>query len=244
MMLPKTECERFGNTVPPVGESEIVIVDRRALWRHALTAALAAIWSDVTFRTVNTHIVATSVEPGDAAAAVLLGGLGLAQNAELRDDVSRVASALPTTPILLITDRIDAADVASAIRAGAKGYLTSDASLPILIQSLRLMMVGGSVFPDIEPTSGPIDSASGLGVQHATTRRREGATSLVGLFTPKEREVLSCLGEGKSNKIIAYELDICETTVKVHMGHIMRKLGATNRTQAALLAREMLTPIG
>ena len=57
------------------------------------------------------------------------------------------------------------------------------------------------------------------------------------------REVLSGLGEGRPNKIIAYQLGICETTVKVHMRHIMRKLGATNRTHAALLAREMLTPI-
>jgi DNA-binding NarL/FixJ family response regulator len=58
-------------------------------------------------------------------------------------------------------------------------------------------------------------------------------------LTPKETEILRRLKDGKPNKIIAYELDICESTVKVHMRQIMRKLSATNRTQAALIARQM-----
>ena len=60
------------------------------------------------------------------------------------------------------------------------------------------------------------------------------------LFTPKELEVLGSLANGRPNKLIAHELLICETTVKVHLRHIFRKLGTTNRTHAALLAREML----
>ena len=60
------------------------------------------------------------------------------------------------------------------------------------------------------------------------------------LFTPKELEVLRSLATGRPNKLIAHELAICETTVKVHLRHIFRKLGTTNRTHAALLAREML----
>ena len=51
------------------------------------------------------------------------------------------------------------------------------------------------------------------------------------------------LKDGKPNKIIAYELDICESTVKVHMRHIMGKLNATNRTQAALLAQHILAKV-
>ena len=52
--------------------------------------------------------------------------------------------------------------------------------------------------------------------------------------------MLRSLANGRPNKLIAYELLICETTVKVHLRHIFRKLGTTNRTHAALLAREML----
>ena len=60
------------------------------------------------------------------------------------------------------------------------------------------------------------------------------------LFTPKELEVLRSLASGRQNKLIAHELAICETTVKVHLRHIFRKLGTTNRTHAALLARDLL----
>ncbi len=231
------------NVAPFAAEADIIIVDRRALWRHALTAALAAVWSDVTFRTVDTCAVGAAMEAGEASAAVLLGGPGLAENAELLDDLQTVTAVLPATPILLLTDRVDAADVAHAIRAGAKGYLESNVALAVLIQSLRLLMIGGTAFPGIAPGNelGTIGNARAM--QLATTRRREGAVSAAELFTPKELEVLSGLGEGKPNKIIAYELDICETTVKVHMRHIMRKLGATNRTHAALLASEMFTPL-
>ena len=234
------------NTVdvaPNAAEADIVIVDRRALWRHALTATLAAVWSDVTFRTVDTRAVGAAIEPGDASAAVVLGGIGFAENAELREDLKTVTATLPATPILLLTDRVDAADVADAIKVGAKGYLESNVALAVLIQSLRLLMIGGTAFPGILPCDKLGTIGNTRAMQPATMRREEGTVSPVGLFTPKELEVLSGLGEGKPNKIIAYELDICETTVKVHMRHIMRKLGATNRTHAALLASEMFTSV-
>jgi DNA-binding NarL/FixJ family response regulator len=58
-------------------------------------------------------------------------------------------------------------------------------------------------------------------------------------FTPRQLEVLRLLRQGKPNKIIAYELDVEESTVKVHVRHIMRKLKATNRTHAVVLANQL-----
>jgi DNA-binding NarL/FixJ family response regulator len=54
-------------------------------------------------------------------------------------------------------------------------------------------------------------------------------------FSPRQLQVLELLQQGKQNKIIAYELGMCESTVKVHIRHIMRKLNARNRTQVVLL---------
>lgn len=85
----------------------------------------------------------------DVAAAILAGGRGLAENAELQGDLARVAALFPDVPAILITERVDAADVAAAIQAGAKGYLASTAALDVLVQSLRLLMIGGSAFPGI-----------------------------------------------------------------------------------------------
>jgi DNA-binding NarL/FixJ family response regulator len=228
---------------PPSVGLEVVVIDRRALWRHALTSALETVWSEATFRTVNSSTVESTGDCVDAAAAVLLGGLGLARNPALREDMEWAFSAMPTTPILLLTDHVDAADVAAAIGAGARGYLASDVALAVLVQSLRLLMVGGTAFPGIAPAIEACAMPSEPSLPLAPRQRPVDRASPVGLFTPQEREVLGGLGEGKPNKIIAYELGICETTVKVHMRHIMRKVGATNRTHAALIAREMLMPV-
>jgi DNA-binding NarL/FixJ family response regulator len=59
-------------------------------------------------------------------------------------------------------------------------------------------------------------------------------------FTPRELEVISCLKEGKSYKVIVRQLTICEGTVKLHVRRIMKKLGVENRTQAALLTTNMM----
>jgi DNA-binding NarL/FixJ family response regulator len=60
-------------------------------------------------------------------------------------------------------------------------------------------------------------------------------------FTNRQSQVLACLREGKPNKLIAYELTMCESTVKVHVRHIMKKLGATNRTQVAYLTNGLFS---
>jgi len=59
------------------------------------------------------------------------------------------------------------------------------------------------------------------------------------LFTPRQAAVVEALRQGKPNKIIAYELDMRESTVKVHIRHIMKKLNATNRTQVAFMLTKM-----
>jgi DNA-binding NarL/FixJ family response regulator len=243
MMRSIVQDESVDKLLPATAELDILVLDRRALWRHALTVALAAAWSEAKVRTVDSCAGDPSNDGTDAAAAVLLGGPGLAKNTMLREDMEWLLSEQPTTPILLLTEHVDAADVAAAIGAGAKGYLASDVALAVVIQSLRLLMIGGTAFPGILPAREPCAMADAAGQQLLPRRWPAEATSPVGLFTPKEREVLGGLGAGKPNKIIAYELGICETTVKVHMRHIMRKLGATNRTHAALLASEMLIPV-
>ncbi|TGV73883.1 response regulator transcription factor, partial [Mesorhizobium sp. M00.F.Ca.ET.158.01.1.1] len=67
-----------------------------------------------------------------------------------------------------------------------------------------------------------------------------GVRPLSGMFTTREAAVVEALRTGKANKIIAYELNLCESTVKVHIRNIMKKLKATNRTEVAYKLRQML----
>jgi DNA-binding NarL/FixJ family response regulator len=72
---------------------------------------------------------------------------------------------------------------------------------------------------------------------HATA---SSARPLNGIFTMRETSVVEALRKGKANKIIAYELNLCESTVKVHIRNIMKKLKASNRTEVAYKLRQMV----
>lgn len=104
------------------------------------------------------------------------------------------------------------------------GCLLSDSSLEVLRQSLDLIMMGEHVFPfnlllTAFPSEGDIDGA------HASNGP---------VFSERERQVLNFLRDGRSNKFIARELQLSEATIKVHIKTLLRKIGCTNRTQAAI----------
>ena len=83
-----------------------------------------------------------------------------------------------------------------------------------------------------------LDPVSGEANERQPAVRPDGAT----MFTAKQTAVIEAIRRGKANKVIAYELNMCESTVKVHVRNIMKKLQAKNRTQVALLTQHMVRP--
>jgi DNA-binding NarL/FixJ family response regulator len=96
----------------------------------------------------------------------------------------------------------------------------------VAVQAIRLVRAGGTFVParTFIATRDLIEKLPAI-----TENSRKG------WFTVRQLTVIESLRQGKSNKIIAYELNMCESTVKVHVRHIMKKLGAKNRTEVALL---------
>jgi DNA-binding NarL/FixJ family response regulator len=114
------------------------------------------------------------------------------------------------------------------IRAGAKGYLLKDSPVSEVVEAIRKVMTGGSV---LNPSLTDKLMAS------YREPREEPAEKL----SPREMEVLTALVQGLSNKLIAEQLFISETTVKLHISNIYRKLGVKSRSQAIMHAvREKL----
>ncbi len=107
-----------------------------------------------------------------------------------------------------------------ALRAGAAGFLPKTLAAQQFVAAIQHML-GGDVYLPQALLSEPLAGSR--------------ATHL----TPRELEVLHCVAEGKLNKEIALELDIQEVTVKLHVKTLSRKLGARNRTHAAMMARDM-----
>jgi DNA-binding NarL/FixJ family response regulator len=133
---------------------------------------------------------------------------------------------LPRTRVIVLTSFLDDERLIPAVQAGASGYLLKDVEPTELARAVRTAHAGEAL---IDPTvAGRL-----LGVLAAP---RPPATPDEEQLTRREREVLELIAAGRSNKRIALELGIAEKTVKTHVGHLLAKLGVSDRTQAALLA--------
>jgi len=126
-------------------------------------------------------------------------------------------------------------DLISAVRAGAKGYLSKDVSVADLIKAITLVAEGGVV------VSPPM--AERLLAEFNLLEEGKDATKLVTLLSKRERKVISLVAQGLTNSEIAATLFIAESTVKVHLRSVMEKLHAHTRQEAvALLSGKDLLP--
>lgn len=202
----------------------VLLIDGRPLMRECLTRGIRAEWPTA-------HLAATGWDQLDSIAACERVDLCLVSTGS-GGTVERARAVFPAAALVVLSDDDAYANVAAAASQGARGYFSTAVDLAVLVQGIRLVLMGGTAMPIAVTPPAPV-------------RNREPVQSgrsqfSAELFTPKELEVLRSLATGRPNKLIAHELAICETTVKVHLRHIFRKLGTTNRTHAALLAREML----
>ena len=142
---------------------------------------------------------------------------GVAAMRELRE-------AVPEARVIVLTSFLDDDKLLPAVRAGAAGYLLKNARPEELVRAVRSAH-GGEALLD------PVVAA-----RLVETLAADGGVGPVDRLTPREREVLVLIGRGFPNKLIARELGLAEKTVKTHVGHVLAKLGVTDRTQAAVAA--------
>ena len=160
------------------------------------------------------------------------------------DAIPALKEAAPAARVLMLTVSENENDLAAALQAGADGYLLKTVESDQLADTIVKVLEGESVIsPEMmtklvsvfrtrpaAPTAEPVVTAV---VAPEPSREAQVA---VGLLSPREREILLLIARGDSNKLIARELDIAETTVKIHVQHILRKLGLSSRVQAAVYA--------
>jgi DNA-binding NarL/FixJ family response regulator len=207
------------------------LFDRRPLYRDSLRLLLQD-WAaghglELVTGDWGEGPAALDERPGCRLVLVSVGGADIG-GAPMRQWLDALREQLPETPVAVIADGEDARGIHAVFDAGGRGYLTSALEPDVARGILSLVLAGGSYVPPAAFLHGR-DQATPATGSHA------GDGSKLAL-TERQRAVLRCLHEGKSNKMIARELDMRESTVKVHVRSILRKLGAINRTQAALAA--------
>lgn len=140
---------------------------------------------------------------------------------------ARIVDAHPDAKIVVLTSMTEDRKVLDAVHAGAIGYLLKDGPPEELLAAIRAAAEGGS---PLAPRA--------AGVVLRSQRELRPARQL----SAREEDVLRLVGEGLPNKLIARRLGVTERTVKAHLTHVFERLGVTDRTQAAIWAREHLPP--
>jgi DNA-binding NarL/FixJ family response regulator len=217
-----------GNVKVPDGS--LLIIDSRILTRECLAQSL---------RTYNVGLnVATcgsvaewnrEAEMHPPVSAILL----IAGEVQLKEDkieeIRQLVAQFSPIPVLLLADNDDLEDIVRALESGVKGYIPSSVGIAVCAQAIRLALVGGMYVP----------SSSVLAMRNYIKHKTKTARPMSSIFTQRQAEVVQALRRGKANKIIAYELNMRESTVKVHIRNIMKKLKATNRTEVAYKINDM-----
>ncbi|OAN42917.1 DNA-binding response regulator [Paramagnetospirillum marisnigri] len=143
--------------------------------------------------------------------------------------ISALRRAAPEVFLVVVSASEDPQMVRRALDAGAHGYICKSAGSASMMKGIRSVLEGDTfVSPHITvPT------------EAVQTQGEFDADRLRSLLTPRQRDVLGMLRQGKSNKEIARDLNLAEITVKLHVTAILRSLNCENRTQAAILAAKM-----
>jgi DNA-binding NarL/FixJ family response regulator len=217
--LPQSIAARYAASV----RRHLAIVDQSRLRCDCLKLALAhqpKRWRVTDMSTASD--LARLVQRGEEFDVILLGGSTCA-NVDLVD-IGLLAAAAPHTPILVAAECDDLGRAHAILRAGARGFLPTSHSLKVLMGALERVRAGGDYVP--------------LALTEARSAPPSGRTqsSPWRELTRRQRDVLTLIAEGKSNKLIADALKMSESTVKAHVKQIIKRLNVVNRTQAALLA--------
>lgn len=211
----------------------LLIVDDHPLFRRGLTALLSA---DAGLR-----VVGDAADAGEAQRqaellqpdVILLdnhlpGVTGVAALPALR-------AACPQCCILMLTVSEDEADLAAALRGGASGYLLKTIDGETLSTAIRRAVAGDNVIA--QEMTAKLVAAFRQASAPAPVPDPGAAEPAAAELSPRETEILVEIGRGASNKEIARRLSIAESTVKIHVQHLLRKLDVSSRVQLAVIAK-------
>ena len=179
------------------------------------------------------------VGPDSSRCTILsVGGRSVTQApvADTLHRVGRLGGAPGRCALIVLSDREEVEEVLASFRAGARGFIPTSLDPRLVIAAIRLVVAGGAFIPATTVVRLDRDVPSELDLARRTDQL---AIESPRHWPARQLAVLHLLGEGKTNKNIATTLGMEESTVKVHVRHIMRKLGAKNRTQVALYVRRL-----
>ena len=199
----------------------LAIIDDRALDRECLAQSLIAHGLNMNVKIYGSIDIWRKSDGRNVAGVLINTGYQDFHDKQVCEDVRRLVAEHPDVAVVILSANQDLRQMLLALELGVKGYIPSAIGLSVCVQAISLALAGG-IFISAENISDLHRLL--IAADQRGQRRAE-------MFTSREAEVIDALSQGKPNKIIAYELNLRESTVKVHIRNIMKKLKAKNRTE-------------
>ena len=216
------------------GAALLFFIDRQGVGRDCITKQLASLLSEWRVEAISeAGELHRHVNWAPSSVIILNTHTESIGSPDVAGEMAMLAKLAPAVPILIMSELCDVSEMTLAFGLGARGYVPTSLAISEVTAIVRLAAEGGTYVP-----------ANILGPLFETHRSvpAQIPDDIAGPcgFSPRQLQVLEQLSEGKQNKIIAYELGMAESTVKVHIRHIMKKLNARNRTQVVLMTKYAL----
>lgn len=204
-------------------QGRIAIIDERVFLAECLKKCLRLKF----YVSIDSYpTISAMIDDGvDQLPKLILMSIESITKSDVKSAIDMATRLAPGVPIVVLTYALELDTARKVLDCGVKGYIPMTMGFEIAMEAVRFVFSGGTYIPPECMSSGDPDPPRSL---------RESLPEI----TARQRAVIQAIQLGKSNKVIAFELDVCESTVKVHIRNIMKKLKVKNRTQLAVKSAE------
>lgn len=241
----RPNCRDATSDIGAEGRGEILYIDEQQLTRDCISHELERHLPElkVVGRATARGIDADDAPLGRLVVAVLYAHANrtdacthqdTVDDEKIADELTLLEQLTGDVPRVLLSDIEMPEDIVSAFQRRIRGYVPTTLPIKQVAEAIRYVIAGGIFVPS------SILSLSDRKSPSPREQAEPNPSTILANFSPRQNEVLRRLWRGSSNKMIAYELSMCESTVKVHIRHIMKKLNVSNRTQVVLHTRPLL----
>ena len=212
--------------------TRIAVIEDRALLRECFARSIEAEQMGISVVCFSTIDEWQAAGPDHASISLIILCRNGNRMAGIRRDLEALSRPGGGIPVIVVSDEESFEEIYKTIQLGARGFIPASMTLHLAVLAMHLVQAGGIYLPE---------SILQASQEHNDTAKKR---EIHGLFTERQAAVVEAVREGKPNKIIAYDLNMRESTVKVHLRNVMRKLHAKNRTEVAFITSKLFAEGG
>ncbi len=204
-----------------------ILIDKRAFVRDCLSLSVQPGRRGGGCVAFGTVALWKNSPVSESTSVVVLWANQVASTSELNQQLLELRQVSLDVPVIVMSDQMSLATLNDLVAKGVQAIVPTTLSLDIILRAIHLVRAGGSFIP--------MECLSSVSVDKIASQPEKP----VDLFSPRQLTVIKEMRKGLPNKVIAYQLGMCESTVKVHVRSIMKKLKAKNRTEVAFITQKL-----